>query len=83
MHSHGIIHRDLKPDNIFIDEGGNVRLGDFGLARPGDSEYSGKVLSDARSSGLTQSIGTPMYLAPEMRSSVKSGYDEKADVCGP
>lgn len=33
MHMNGIIHRDLKPVNIFIDQGKNVKIGDFGLAK--------------------------------------------------
>lgn len=32
IHDNNIIHRDIKPANIFIDQDGNVKLGDFGLA---------------------------------------------------
>ena len=33
VHNRGLIHRDLKPMNVFIDDAGNVKVGDFGLSR--------------------------------------------------
>src|SRR2546426_1994547 len=56
-HQKGILHRDLKPSNVLLDEGGEPRITDFGLA---------KRLRDA--SELTaggQLLGSPHYLPPE------------------
>jgi serine/threonine-protein kinase len=50
-HERGVLHRDLKPANVMIDDGGKVRLMDFGLAAVGPVE-------DVRA-------GTPAYMAPE------------------
>ena len=81
MHGHGIIHRDLKPDNVFIDSSNNVRLGDFGLARPGDYQAPSKPMSSlVGNPSMTRSIGTSFYVAPEVRSSGGGYYNEKADV---
>ncbi|MCJ1402394.1 hypothetical protein MMC11_005614 [Xylographa trunciseda] len=81
VHSHGIIHRDLKPDNVFIDSSNNVRLGDFGLARPGDYQAPSKSTSTAIANpSMTRSIGTSFYVAPEVRSSGGGHYNEKADM---
>jgi serine/threonine protein kinase len=52
-HRQGIIHRDLKPANVMIDENGQVRITDFGLAHS---------TQDQRVGGIS---GTPAYMAPE------------------
>ena len=33
IHSHNIIHRDIKPANLFLLPGGEIKIGDFGLAK--------------------------------------------------
>jgi hypothetical protein len=53
-HQMATFHLDIKPANIFIERGGRVVLGDFGIARM--SESATMTLS---------SIGTPAYMSPE------------------
>ncbi|KAL9640799.1 MAG: hypothetical protein Q9204_000573, partial [Flavoplaca sp. TL-2023a] len=80
IHNASIVHRDLKPENIFIDSNSNVRIGDFGLARPGESlqvSYKSNILNKDLKSSFTRNIGTTFYVAPEMTS---GNYDEKADM---
>ena len=88
IHSASIVHRDLKPENIFIDLNNDVRIGDFGLARPGEflqlptkSVTRGNDSKHAQGN-FTRSVGTTFYVAPEVKSSttVKGNYDEKADM---
>lgn len=55
-HAHGIIHRDIKPQNILVDQEGNVKVADFGIA---------KGLSDATLTEVGIGMGTVHYVSPE------------------
>ncbi len=56
-HDRGVIHRDINPNNIMLSKDGDVKLGDFGLAK---SEFQKVSLT---TSGTF--LGTPLYMSPE------------------
>ncbi|KAF2868375.1 kinase-like protein [Massariosphaeria phaeospora] len=82
IHGLGIIHRDLKPDNIFIDVAKIPKIGDFGLATSGQYQKTDRKMAvNSQADGdMTRSIGTALYVAPELRSDVIGSYNEKVDM---
>ena len=68
-HRLGVVHRDLKPQNIMIDEKGDVKIMDFGIAR------------SVEAPGVTQTgvmIGTPDYISPEQAEGESA--DQRSDI---
>jgi len=68
-HHLGVVHRDLKPQNIMVDEDGNARIMDFGIAR----SLRGKGIT-----GAGVMIGTPEYMSPEQIEGKE--VDERTDI---
>jgi serine/threonine-protein kinase len=74
-HRAGIVHRDLKPSNIFLarDGAGGERavLLDFGIS---------KLRGVETLSGLQESVGTPLYMAPEQMRADRAVVGPAADI---
>lgn len=68
IHKAGILHRDIKTLNIFLTKANLIKLGDYGLAKKLNSEYS---MAETL-------VGTPYYMSPELCQGVK--YNFKSDI---
>ncbi|XP_076017833.1 serine/threonine-protein kinase Nek9 [Genypterus blacodes] len=68
IHKAGVLHRDIKTLNIFLTKTNLIKLGDYGLAKKLDSEFS----------MAETCVGTPYYMSPELCQGSK--YNFKSDI---
>ena len=72
MHKQNIVHRDIKPENILMESQEtnnlNLKITDFGFAK----------CYDPKEGGLTDKLGSPLYMAPEIIKTLP--YDSSVDI---
>lgn len=70
MHQRNVAHFDVKPANILIDQHGNIKIGDYGLARVvgaiGEEVLTDMLAASHAGTLVTGMGGTTGYLPPEI-----------------
>jgi WD40 repeat protein len=74
-HRRGVLHRDIKPANVLFDSEGRVFLGDFGIAKEVEA-------FDSSHTELSDVLGTPHYLSPEVAAGGMEKSTTASDVYG-
>jgi serine/threonine protein kinase len=69
-HARGVYHRDLKPANLIVDENGDIRVLDFGLA----------VDEETQRASRGQIAGTIAYMSPEQLAGRTHHLDGRTDI---
>lgn len=84
IHANGIIHRDIKPSNCLISSQGDLKIADFGLARPLPSTLMPKELQKSFPGTsvrmeMSHQVATRWYRAPELLFGARR-YDTAVDI---
>jgi tetratricopeptide (TPR) repeat protein len=74
-HRRGLIHRDLKPGNIVVDETGQPKILDFGVARLAERDAQATLQTE-----LGELVGTLAYMSPEQVLGDPLEVDTRSDV---
>jgi eukaryotic-like serine/threonine-protein kinase len=70
-HERGVIHRDIKPGNLMLNQRGQIKIADFGIALA-NHDFNSKL------TGTGEFVGTPGYLSPEV--CLGKAVDQRSDI---
>ena len=71
-HGAGVVHRDIKPGNVLVQDDGQAKVADFGIAHMVDDDKTADTERRSR-------LGTAKYMAPEQRG-LGDVVDPRADI---
>ncbi len=74
-HQKGFVHRDLKPGNLLVNESGQPKILDFGVARATHVDQSVTMQTE-----VGQILGTIPYMSPEQVTGRPDDLDTRSDV---
>src|SRR4029077_7576191 len=77
-HARGIVHRDIKPANISLNERGQVKVLDFGLAKRLPKGAPEQDDTQGFQTHHGQVLGTPSYMSPEQ--ALGKELDHRSDI---
>ncbi len=86
-HLKGVLHRDIKPGNIFLLQGGRIKLLDFGVAKPLlerrltqsiDAPTAARLVTSQQPDDQGLTLGTVSYMSPEQ--TLGKELDARSDV---
>ena len=75
-HEQGVVHRDLKPANVLVEESGQPKVLDFGIARAAGADPRASTAHTETG----QLLGTLGYMSPEQVAGSPSTVDSRSDV---